>query len=84
MKNRVKGAFLTLLMLFATLYPSGKAYANGLPPENLKVERMSLSEKQILTNELVNDKEFLNFYKSSMFITLLFLVKSKNSKQILA
>ncbi|MFV8352645.1 hypothetical protein [Flavobacterium sp. XS2P14] len=54
MKNRIKGAFLTLLMLFATLYPSGQVYANGLSPKI-----MTFFEKDDLINQLAIDQDFV-------------------------
>ncbi len=54
MKNKINGALLTLLMLFATLYPSGQAYANGLPPKI-----MTYFEKEDLALQLAGSKNFL-------------------------
>lgn len=70
MKNRIKGAFLTLLMLFATLYPSAQGYANGLPPSV-----MTALEKNSFVEELVNDTDFIKYTLSCAFIMLSF--KSK-------
>lgn len=56
MKNKINTAFLTVLMLFATLYPSGQAYANKnnnhLITEIAKID---------LAKKLVKDKDYANY-----------------------
>ncbi|WP_310557571.1 hypothetical protein [Flavobacterium sp.] len=70
MKNKIKGMFLTVLMLFGALYPSGQAYANGLPPKI-----MTYIEKQNIANKLVNDDDFMKFCKFKLIIPFIFLLK---------
>ena len=76
MKNRIKGYFLTLLMLFGCLYPSGQAFANGTPPKI-----MSVFDKEELVNELAKSNYFvdyiINLTQCSMIYTLNSLVKPK-------
>ncbi|WP_395059750.1 hypothetical protein [Flavobacterium sp.] len=67
MKNKINTAFLTLVMLFATLYPSGQAYANGLPP---KV--MTYFEKEDLADKLASDNRFLLLNINSLFTYLIY------------
>ncbi len=76
MKNKIKGMFLTLLMLFATLYPSGQAYANGLP-----LTGISSIQKQAISNELVNNKDYISMMKNCSIIPMLQLARMSISNE---
>ena len=65
MKNNLKGIFLTVLMLFATLYPCGQSYANGLPSKT-----MTISQRKVLVEQLSKDNEFKILFKKSIVFGL--------------
>lgn len=81
MKNKINTAFLTLLMLFATLYPSGQAYANGLPPNIANYtstinNSVSLEEKEQMVDKLSTDIDLLHLINGAIY----FWVKNQNTK----
>ncbi|MFV8352643.1 hypothetical protein [Flavobacterium sp. XS2P14] len=73
MKNKIKSGFLTLIMLFTTLYPSGQAFANGLPPVG-----MTLVEKQVFAEELANDDDFVDFFSKLTIAQIRFYANINN------
>lgn len=65
MKNKIKRMFLTVLLLLGALYPSAQAYANRLP-----FQLISAEEKEILVNNLANDKIFAQYIATTFIINL--------------
>ncbi len=57
--------FLTVLLLLGALYPSAQAYANRLP-----FRLISAEEKEILVNNLANDKIFAQYIATTFIINL--------------
>lgn len=67
MKNRIKGAFVVLLMLFGCLCFSEQAYANGSPPKTIQVfENEELVKKLALNDNFV----VLNFNSALMYFLI--------------
>ena len=50
--------------------PSDLVHANDLSSLKLPAERLTLTDKQVLIKELVNDKEFIQFYGQSLLMGL--------------